>query len=128
MNEHQRQDNRDSWEHTIAFFEGVRRWPELAPIGERLLPLIKDLAASDAGFLFRAGTVLTTLVISTAEQHGLKPEDPYVSVYSAPDGEFWVWYVPPAETREEVRCSEPELRSALAAALARLGKSARQAG
>lgn len=124
MDEARRHANLDSWAHTISFFESVRRSQDHARIGERLLPFVEELAASDVGGMFRAGTVLTTLVISCAKQHGLKPDDPYVSVYAAPDEEYRVRYVAPPNQRDEVRCSESELRSTVRTALERLARKA----
>ena len=68
-----------SWQHVIEGYESflaIPGWEWLGPV----LHLVKQIANSKRAQLFRGGTAVWHLIISTAEQHGLKDEDPFVVV------------------------------------------------
>jgi len=86
--------NLESWQWIDSSFEkdAARLYYEwMAPLSN----LIKQIRTSGLAKLFRAGRSLRYLIISTAEQHGLEPGQPFVSSGAEgkavpPTIEYWV--------------------------------------
>jgi hypothetical protein len=73
--------NLASWQSVISRYESFIKDNE--PVNQGFLPvfgLTKKIAKSELAKLFRAGTSLFPLLISTAEKHGLGDSEPYVAI------------------------------------------------
>jgi hypothetical protein len=73
--------NDESWEDVVSRYESFVNNNE--PFNDGFLPvldLVKRISVSEQAKLFRAGTSLYSLLISTAEKHGLEEDDPFVAV------------------------------------------------
>ena len=73
--------NLASWQSVISRYEIFIKDNE--PVNQGFLPvfgLTKKIAKSELAKLFRAGTSLFPLLISTAEKHGLGDSEPYVAI------------------------------------------------
>ena len=88
--------NIESWEKIIAFYEALAARPNLRMLLP-LLRLVRQIAAQKYARSFRAGHSTFILMISTAEKHGLKSDEPFVSVFVTEDGRYRMEYhaVPP---------------------------------
>ena len=100
-----------SWRDIVGFYEDfVARpnWDFLSP----LLRLVRQIVETDTARSFRAGQSLWHLMISTADQHGLKADEPFVVVTLVENGQMFE-----LEYRERIggrvvenqRCSEPQV-------------------
>ena len=70
-----------SWQSVISRYEGFIKDNE--PVNQGFLPVFgvaKKIAMSELAKLFRAGTSLYSLLISTAEEHGLRDSEPFVAI------------------------------------------------
>lgn len=71
--------NRQSWNFIERFYEdwvSKPQWAYLMP----LLCLVKTISRSERAAKFQAGQSVTDLKISTVPYHGLKAEEPFVSI------------------------------------------------
>jgi len=84
------ENNLASWKKIVQFYKEFIDYPEYHfhlenPMYKFLLPtynLVKEISATEQAKLFRAGQSMYDLVISTAEQHGLKLGDHSIRVLS----------------------------------------------
>jgi hypothetical protein len=79
--------NRQSWEKVVSFYKHQTAHPSDIPqksfYNKALLSihnLVKDLSNAETAKLFRSGTSVNDLMISTADKHGLRVGDPLVRV------------------------------------------------
>ena len=88
------ENNLASWEKIVQFYkkfvdDSEHHFPLENPMHKALIPiynLVKEISTTEQAKLFRAGQSMYDLVISTAEQHGLKPGDHSIRVLN--DAEF----------------------------------------
>ena len=72
--------NIESWKVVLNRYQGFAE----KQYQEWILPvfyIVQKLAVSEYAKLYRAGTSLYSLMISTVEKHGLKEEDPFICVH-----------------------------------------------
>jgi hypothetical protein len=86
--------NIKSWEYVVLNYKNIIENNE--PVNQGLLPvfkLAKRISTSEQAKLFRAGTSLYSLLISTAEKHGLKDGEPFIAIDTwrsrSPKVEYW---------------------------------------
>lgn len=86
----------ESWAQMVAFYEFFATQPVTAgaDVAKGMLPLTRQLAASDVASQFRAGQGLTTLIISRAAVHGLDDGDPFITVYFSPKHMYRIAFHP----------------------------------
>jgi hypothetical protein len=73
--------NIESWKYVVSRYDSFIKDNE--PVNQGFLPvfeLAKMIVASELAKLFRAGTSLYSLLISTAEKHGLRDGEPFVAI------------------------------------------------
>ncbi len=71
--------NIQSWQKVIRDYErfvSSASWAWLEP----MLHLVRKIAGTEQAWMFRAGRSIYYLMISTAAQHGLKEDEPFVRV------------------------------------------------
>ena len=114
---------RESWRRMVEFYEFFASSSSSGrAVAVGMLPVVRKLADTEVAGTFRAGQSLTTLMVSTAKYHGLKPEDAFATLYFGPDSLFWLSYKPPGiDAREqEWKCSAVEVEARFRQVLERL--------
>jgi len=113
------EENIQSWEHVVHYYEWI------SSSDSRHLPmlnLVQNLAESEQIKLFRGGTSLFTLIISTKEIHGLEKGDKSIGVEGYPDDDLVdIFYLGTTEDESEsFTCKSSEGMSVIQPLLDRL--------
>ena len=72
--------NIESWKNTFLRYQKFYK-TEYNEWVFPVLDLVQKIENTEQANLFRAGTSLYSLLISTAERHGMKDKEPFVSVF-----------------------------------------------
>jgi hypothetical protein len=86
--------NIQSWQHVVFQYESIVEYNKTVNQGFLpVLELARKISKSEQAKLFRAGMSLYSLLISTAEKHGLTDKEPFVSVFiernASPNIGYW---------------------------------------
>lgn len=120
--------NVNSWRDIVGFYEYFAGLEHCRAFVMPMLRLVRQLAETEIAQSFRAGQSLWTLSISTAAQHGLGPDEPFVIVFMTAEGQsFQLEYRARigGEVLEERRCTAAEVRTELERMLALLWANTR---
>jgi hypothetical protein len=118
--------NLDSWRDIVQYYEEFEG--DLGSFVSPILRLVRRLSAEETARSFRAGHSLWHLTISTAEQHGLRDDEPFVCVTLADEGRLFqleYWQRIRGHPMEKQRCSEAEVSLHLDRMLVRLWDATR---
>lgn len=118
--------NLNSWREIVGYYENIANGlgDSVAP----LLRLVRQFSETETARSFRAGQSLWHLMISTAEQYGLRDDEPFVVVTLVDEGrQFQLEYWPNTGGRplEKHRCSAADVSLHLDRMLTRLWDDSR---
>jgi hypothetical protein len=81
-----------SWDWMERFYEGMDAYPNTEWLKKDMLPLIAELRVQGYDRQLRAGQQLTTFVLSRSRKHGLRVEQPKLSITLKQDAGMTVSY------------------------------------
>jgi hypothetical protein len=122
MDDQLAKQNIESWGYVVEFYKDLTANSHFNHISP-LLRLVGEFAQRDQAKYFRAGVSLWHLLISTALQHGLKEQEPFVAVTLTEDfKQFRIehWSKTGGKVLERIICDEKEVFSCIEPVLKRL--------